>query len=71
MNDFRGKVLSSETTTRRQQIINPLSTSKDHAVDFTDEKFFIRRLTLRSMWIRLGRLREDMELPWSSCLRNI
>ena len=44
MNDFRGKVLSSETTTRRQQIINPLSTSKDHAVNFKDHENFHKAL---------------------------
>ena len=47
INDFRGEVISSENITRGRRIINPLSTSKYHAVDFTET--FIIRLTLRSM----------------------
>ena len=38
MTDFRGKVISNDTITRGQRIINSLSTSQDHAVDFTDDE---------------------------------
>ena len=60
MNDFREEVIRSETIARGQRITNPLSTSKYHAVELTDDNNFIRRLTLRSAWVRLERLREDM-----------
>ena len=46
MTDFRGVVINNETIIRGLRIINSLSTSKYHAVDFTDENNFIRRLTL-------------------------
>ena len=61
MTEFRVEVISNETITRGQRIINSLSTSEDHAEDFIDDDNFIRRLTLRSMWLRLVHLREDTE----------
>ena len=47
MTDFRGKVIRSETIEIGRHIINYLSAREDHAVDFTDDGNFIRRLTLR------------------------
>ena len=47
MTDFRGEVIRNETITRGRRIINSLSTSKDHAVGFTYDNNFIRRLTIR------------------------
>ena len=60
MTDFRGGVISSETIAGGRQIINSLSTSEDHAVDFTDDDNFTRRLTLSAMWLMSDRLREYM-----------
>ena len=40
MTDFRGEFTISETIARGLWIINYLSTSKDHAVDFTDDDNF-------------------------------
>ena len=37
MTNFRGEVISSETITRGQRIINYLSTGKDDVVYFTDD----------------------------------
>ena len=70
MTDFRGYFINNETIIRGLWIINPLSAIEDHAVDFTDDNNFIRLLTLRSMWLRLGILMEAMELPQSSCTRS-
>ena len=36
MTNFRGEVISSETTARGRRLINSLSTGEDDAVDFTD-----------------------------------
>ena len=36
MNDSRREVISSELIVKELRIINPLSTSKVHEVDFTD-----------------------------------
>ena len=47
MTEFRVEVVSSDTIATRRQIINSLSTSEDHAVDFTYDDNFIRHLPLR------------------------
>ena len=54
MTDFRGEVINNETITRGRRIINSLSASEYHALDFTEDDNFIRHLTLRLMWLRLG-----------------
>ena len=42
MPDFRGEVIISESIARGRRIINPLSTSEDDKVDFTnDYNFYI------------------------------
>ena len=38
MTEFRGEVIIIKTIARGRRIINSLSTSKDHAVDFTNDK---------------------------------
>ena len=38
MADFRGEVISNETTTRVRRIINYFSNSEDHGADLTDDK---------------------------------
>ena len=40
MNEFRGEVINNETFTRGPRIINYLSTSEDHIVDFTEDNNF-------------------------------
>ena len=47
MTDFRGRVIDNETIIRGQRIINPLSTNKDHAVDFTEENNFYKALNAK------------------------
>ena len=44
MTNFRDEVISSETTARGQRLINSLSTGKDDAVDFTDDKNFFNAI---------------------------
>ena len=47
MTDFRGEVIRSESIARGRRIINYLSTSEDHAVDFTDEDNFYKALNAK------------------------
>ena len=47
MTDFRGEVISNENITRGQRIINYISTSKDHAEDFTDKDNFYKALNIK------------------------
>ena len=47
MNDFRGEVISNETITRVRQIINSISTSEDHAMDFIDDNNFYKALNAK------------------------
>ena len=54
MTDFRGEVISNETTTRGGRIINYLFTSKDHAVDFTDDDNFYKALNVKVKVAKVG-----------------
>ena len=60
MTNLIREVIISETITRGRWIINPVSTNEDDAMDFTDDFLYIMRLTLRSMWLGLNFLREEM-----------
>ena len=44
MTNFRGEVISSETTARGKRLINSLSTGEDDAVDFTDDDILCNAL---------------------------
>ena len=44
MTDFKGEVISNESIKKERQIINSLSTSKDHAVNFKDHENFHKAL---------------------------
>ena len=54
MTDFRGEVIISGTITRGQHIINYLSTSIDHAVDFTDDDNFYKTLNAKANMDKVG-----------------
>ena len=54
MTDFRGEVISKNTITRGQRIINSLSTSQDHAVDFTDDDNFYKAINIKVNVAKVG-----------------
>ena len=54
MTDFRGEVINNETITRGRRIINSLSTSKYHAVDFTDDKYLYTALNTKVNVAKFG-----------------
>ena len=54
MTDFRGEVINNETIARGRLIINSLSTSKDHAVDFTDDGDFYKALNAKVNVSKVG-----------------
>ena len=54
MTDFKGEVISSETIARGRQIINPLSASEDHVVNFTDYKTFYKSLKAKFNVAKVG-----------------
>ena len=65
MTDFRGEFISNETTTRGRRIINYLSTSEDHAVDFTDDnnvyKVINCNFNVAKVGVSKGRYRVTLE----------
>ena len=54
MTDFRGKVISNDTITRGQRIINSLFTSEYHAVVFTDDNNFYKTLNAKVNVAKVG-----------------
>ena len=54
MTDFRGDVIISKITKRGRRIINYLSTSEDHAVDFTDDNYFHKALNAEVNVVKVG-----------------
>ena len=58
MTDFRGEVISSETIARGRRIINSLSISEDHAVDFTDSDNFYKALNAKVNLSKVGSSKE-------------
>ena len=54
MNDFRWEVINSETIARGNRIINSLSASEDHAVDFTDDDNFYKELNAKVNVAKVG-----------------
>ena len=54
MTDFRGEVINNETIIRGQRMINHVSTSKDHAVDFTDDGNFYKALKAKVNVAKVG-----------------
>ena len=54
MTDFRGEVISNDTIKRGLRIINSLSVSKYHAVDFTDDNNFYKALKAKFNVAKVG-----------------
>ena len=54
MTNFRGEFISIKTIARGRRIINSLSTSKDHAVYFTDDDNFYKGLNYRINVAKVG-----------------
>ena len=54
MNDFRGKVISSDTIAGGLRIINFLSTSEDDTVEFTDDDNLFNGLNAKVKLARVG-----------------
>ena len=54
MTDFRGEFNSNATITRGLRIINSLSASKYHAVDFTDGDNFYKTLNTKLNVAKFG-----------------
>ena len=58
MTDFSGEVISSKTIARGRRIINSLSTSEYHAVDFTDDDNVYKALNSKVNWAKVGASKE-------------
>ena len=54
MTEFRGGVINNETIRRGIRVINSLSTSKYHAVDFTDDNNFYMALNAKVNVAKVG-----------------
>ena len=54
MTEFRGGVINNETIRRGIRVINSLSTSKYHAVDFTDDNNFYKALNAKVNVAKVG-----------------
>ena len=54
MTDFRVEVINNETITRGRWIVNSLSTSKDHAVDFIYDNNFYKALNAKVNVAKVG-----------------